>query len=205
MFRAHCVGVVACVFAAVAVPCKAAIIADIDSVLAASDPTQLGRLSRNGIFSDWSAPKSFPGTLNLATSYHFETFVVNVGLTPFIQIDFDEIGGTANLFASAYLNSYNPASPATNYLGDAGISGDFFGVDPLAFQVQVPLNQNLIILVNDTVPGGGGVGTPFNIKVEAFFDTNFTDTPEPATWLYAAGGLALLIGARHSVRSLKSS
>ncbi len=204
MFRAQCVGVVACVLAALAVPCEAAIIADIDSVLAASDPTQLGRLSRTGIPSDWSATKSFPGTLNLATSYHFEVFSVNVGRMPFIQIDFDEIGGTANLFASAYLNSYDPASPAMNYLGDAGFSGDAFGVDPLAFQVQVPLNQNLIILVNDTVPGGGGAGTPFNIQVEAFFDTNFTDTPEPATWLFAAGGLAMLIGARRRVRSLKS-
>jgi hypothetical protein len=167
----------------------AAVIANINSQLMQSDPTQLGRLSRNGIPSDWSAPKAFPGSINLATAYRFETFTVNVGSTSFIQIDFDEIGGTANLFASAYLNSYNPLSPATNYLGDAGVSGDFFGVDPLVFQVIVPQNQNVVILVNDTTAAGQGVGTRFNILVEGFLDSQFTEAPEPESWLLTAAGL----------------
>ena len=168
----------------------AAVLADIDSQLVSSDPAQLGRMTRNGIVSDWSALKTFPGFINPTTSYRFETFTINVGLTGFIQIDFDEIGGTANLFASAYLNSYNPLSPSTNYLGDAGISGDFFGVDPLTFQVIVPQSQNVVIVVNDTTPSGGGVGTPFNIVVEGFLDSEFSEVPEPETWLLTAAGLA---------------
>jgi len=179
---------------------RAAILADIDGTLMAGDPTQLGRLTRNGIMSDWSAPKAFPGVLNLTTAYRFETFTVNVGLTPFIQIDFDEMGGTANLFASAYLNSYNPASPSTNYLGDAGISGDFFGVDPLIFQVIVPELQNVVVVVNDTVSGGGGVGTRFNVKVEGFIDNQFDEAPEPATILLSALGIAVLALGRRRRR-----
>jgi hypothetical protein len=196
MPRARFVEVAACVLTAFAVPCGATVIADIDSSIIASDASQLGRLSRNGIPSDWSSPEPFPGVINLATSYRYETFVIGVGNTPFIQIDFDEIGGTTNLFASAYLNLYDPASPATNYLGDAGFSGDFFGVDPLTFQVQVPVNQNLVVLVNDTTAAGAGVGIPFNVTVEAFLDTNFTESPEPASWLLTVAGLVALIAAR---------
>src|SRR5438132_8746459 len=38
-----------------------------------ADPTQLGRLSRSGIPSDWSVAKPFPGVINPATSYHYTT------------------------------------------------------------------------------------------------------------------------------------
>ena len=180
----------------------ATLLADIDGVLLSTDPTQLGRLTRNGIPSDWSSPKPFPGSINPTTAYHFEAFTVNVGPSSFIQIDFDEIGGTANLFASAYLNSYNPASPSTNYLGDPGLSGNFFGVDPQVFQVIVPVNQNVIVVVNDTIPSGGGVGTNFNIKVEGFIDSQFDEIPEPAPYLLSAFGItviALLLRRRHRI------
>src|SRR5262249_35210869 len=100
-------------------PAKAVTLFDSGTtVLVSGDPTQLGRLSRNGIVSDWSSSKAFPGSINLATSYHFETFTIPIINTPFVQISFNEIGGTPNLFASAYLTSYNPLSPSTNYLGD---------------------------------------------------------------------------------------
>ena len=175
----------------------ATLLADLDGILLSTDPTQLGRLTRNGIASDWSSPKPFPGFINLTTAYRFETFAVNVGGSSFIQIDFDEIGGTANLFASAYLNSYNPASPSTNYLGDPGLSGDFFGVDPQVFQVIVPANQNVIVVVNDTTSTGAGVGINFNIKVEGFVDSQFDEIPEPAPlWLPGIGLVVLGIRLR---------
>src|SRR5262249_55260517 len=141
--------------AAVMPACQAAVIANFTSTLSASDPIQFGRLSRNGVISDWSSTEPFPGVINPTVSYHYETFVVNVGFSPFIQIDFDEMGGTTNLFASAYLNSYNPLSMATNYLGDAGLSGNDFGI-PATFQVIVPATQNLVVLINDTTANGAG-------------------------------------------------
>src|ERR1041385_4521629 len=109
--------------------------------LTANDPTQSGRLSRNGIPSDWSSTKSFPGiTSNGAV--HFKTFAINPAGVPFVQVDIDDPGGL--FVASAYLDSYNPASPSTNYLGDAGNNGNAGSIaaDPAFFQIIVPAGHS---------------------------------------------------------------
>src|SRR4051794_23032390 len=59
--------------------------------LRATDPTQVGRLSRTNVPSDWSAPKAFPGVLNTTVSYRYETFsLANIPL-PYIQITIDDV------------------------------------------------------------------------------------------------------------------
>jgi hypothetical protein len=152
--------------------------------LSNADPTQMGRLSRNGIPQDWAGDESFPGTLNPAIAYHYETFSVNVGSLPFVQIEMDDISTFE--FISAYNASFNPLSLSTNWLGDAGTSGNFFGVDPVFFQVIVPVNGTLVLVVNNTTGGaltGGTTGT-FSIRVEGFLDQNFDTpvaTPEPSS------------------------
>ncbi len=166
--------------------------------LQTTDSTQLGRLSRNGTPSDWSALEPFPGVLNPALSYHYETFVIPTSPFPFLQISFNDLSGAANTFASAYLNSYNPNSTATNrglnvnYLGDAGSS---FGTETAAFQVVLPASSSLVIVVNDTSAAGAGVGQNFSFLVEGFYDTQFNDTtppaPEPATMALSGAGFAL--------------
>jgi hypothetical protein len=161
------------------------------TALLSTDPTQLGRMSRDGVPSDWSSSKPFPGTINSTTSYHFTTFTVPIINTPFVQISLNEIGGTTDLFASAYLNSYNPLNEATNYLGDAGVSGTL-----TTFQVIVPVGQSLIVLINDTTATGSGVGVSFDVIVSGFIDANFTDpssaTPLPAALPLFATGLGTL-------------
>ena len=58
-------------------------------------------------------------------------------------------------------------------------SGNFFGVDPLFFQVVVPAGHHLILVLNETATNGG-LDLPGDILVEAFADTDFTDlTPRP--------------------------
>ncbi len=108
--------------------------------VSAGDPTQLGRLSRNGVPQDWSGGEPFPGVINPATSYHYVTLDLDLGaleaghvFSGFIQIIFDSVFTTT--FLSAYLNSYNPADLSEHWLGDPGTSGNYFGVDPLFFQV----------------------------------------------------------------------
>jgi hypothetical protein len=160
---------------------------DVTSSLTADDPTQLGRLVRDGLGSDWSTQSPFPGVINPAVSYHYHTYTVNVQTTSFIQVLVDSL--SLDLFASAYLGTYQPDPSATdmglsfNYLGDAGRSGNFFGAaDPLFFQVIVPAFSQLVLVVNDTNPLQTGLGQPFRLLVEGFTDTNFTEpVPEPAT------------------------
>jgi hypothetical protein len=96
----------------------------------------------------------------------------------FVKISMDDPIG--DLFAPAYLDSYSPASEATNYLGDAGFSGQNPG-DPGYFQVIVPPNHTLIVVVNDTTVNNGGVGSPFAIQVQGFLDTQYTTDSTPPT------------------------
>lgn len=184
------------------VTARAATIFDLSSSVTLADPTQAGRLSRNGIAQDWSGGEPFPGAINTATIYHYHAYSVNVGPNSFIQINFDSI--SANTFVSAYNTSYAPNSAGspnfgfdTNWLGDPGFSGNFFGVDPLFFQVIMPVNGNLIIVVNNTAAANAGVGDPFHIIVEGFIDSEFTDAPEPSAIVLSGAGLMLLaIGSR---------
>ena len=156
------------------------VLLDVTDTLLAGNPTQLGRLSRNGVLQDWAGTEGFPGVINAASTYHYKTFVVNVGSTPFIQIELDSPVNTT--FVSAYLTSYNPNSAGapnfgfdTNWIGDGGTSGPFFGVDPSYFNVIAPMNSTLVVVVAETLPNGG-LGFPQHVIVEGYVDANFTNT-----------------------------
>ena len=164
------------------------------SSISLSDPTQLGRISRNAIPSDWSGVKTFPGIINPTTTYNYHTYSVNSGVTPFIFITIDSV--PANTFASAYFPSYNPTNTGTNhnmdvnYIGDAGSSGNYFGVDPISFEVYVPVRSNFLVVVNTS--SNAGIGQPYTITVQGFLDDQFTSTPEPSTlWLLGSGALGI--------------
>ena len=152
--------------------------------------TQFGRLSRNGVASDWSGPKAFPGVIGAPTARSYELFAVDVGAYPFIQIILDD--PAAALFAAAYLDAYTPVNSAPNfgldqgYLGDAGTSQP--SGNPSFFQLAVSPDSQLLIAISELNPGGGS-GEPFHLLVEGFYDTAYNDTPEPATGLMVLSGL----------------
>ena len=176
-------------------PASASILLNISSALSAGDPTELSRLSRSGVPSDWSTTKAYPGVVNPTIAYHYETFAVNVGVANYVQISVDDPNSA--IFASAYSGSYLPAAPATNYLGDDGGTGNFTGNQPSFFQIIVPINGNLVVLVNDVSTTNGGIGKAFGILVEGFIDSNFdeppTTTPEPAAILLSSAGIGFLL------------
>lgn len=155
------------------------VLLDVSGSLSAGDPTQLGRLSRNGILQDWAGTETYPGAINLATVYHYHTYTIPVGAARYVQVMFDS--ASANTFVSAYLSSYAPANLATNWVGDAGGSGNFFGTDPRYFNVLVPASSTLVVVVNETA--AGGVGAPFRLIVEGYVDVNYTSTVASATTL----------------------
>ena len=106
--------------------------------LTAADPTQLGRLSRNGLAQDWIGSEPFPGVINPTTTYFYTAYEITVPTGgQFLQIEVDSV--STNTFVSAYSGAYDPTNLATNWLGDAGTSGNFFGTDPLFFQVIAPV------------------------------------------------------------------
>ena len=168
--------------------------------LAATDPIQFGRLSRNSIAQDWSGTETYPGIINPTVQYHYRTYLINVGLTPYIQISIDTTAATT--FFSAYQTAYNPSTPASfaiGWLGDAGASGNFDfgggGFDTRFFQVVAQLNSQLVLVVNESATNGG-LNFPFTILVEGFTDTAFgepsvTAVPEPSTIALLLAPLAL--------------
>jgi hypothetical protein len=180
---------------------QADILFDTTDQLVSADPTQLGRLSRNGTPQDWAGSEAFPGVINTGVTYHYMTYLVNVGATPFIQIDVDSI--SASTFVSAYDVSYAPDSAGapnhgfdTNWLGDAGFSGNLFGTDPIFFNVIAPVNSNLIVVVNETAANGGGLLQPYHLTVEGYLDSSFTSTPEPSSLLLVLAALSIMYAAR---------
>jgi hypothetical protein len=158
--------------------------------ISATDPTQLGRISRNSIPSDWSGLKAFPGIINPSTVYNYHTYTVNSGVTPFIFITMDSVA--ANTFASAYFPNYNPANLSSNYIGDAGSSGNYFGTDPVSFEVFVPKYSNFLVVVNTS--SNVGIGQPFTITVQGFIDDQFTSTPEPGSLVLLGSGVLGIAG-----------
>ncbi len=183
---------------------EATTLLDTSIQIGANTPMQLGRLSRSGVPSDWSSSKVFPGVINTTTPYHYATFDLDIAAlesgysySPYLQITFDSTSATT--FLSAYLGAYDPTNLATHYLGDEGSSGNAFGTDPSTFQLVVPSSPHLILVLNESSTNGG-LNMPGGLLIEAFADTEYTDlavaapVPEPATWAFLAGGLALLGG-----------
>lgn len=182
--------------------------------LSSTDPTQLGTLDSDFIIPNWAVPKSFPGTINSTTSYHYEAIPVVVpNWLSFLQISIDS--NNLNIYASVYDTSYHPDPLAPNngldinYMGDEGLSGNFFG-NPAFFQVVDHTAANspsgfgtAIIVLNETVPNGG-LNSPVGVVVEGFSDTSFNAVPEPVTaTLLCAGALMLALRSRYSKLAAK--
>lgn len=160
---------------------------DTNDQIAAGDPTQLGRLSRNGVLQDWFGSEPYPGAVNGATSYRYRTYTIPVGQTPYVQVMLD--GASTNIFASAYATAYTPGSGLNvNWLGDAGTSGLYFGINPIYFNVVAPVNGNVVVVINETA-AGGGVGQPYRLIVEGYSDANFSSIVVPG------GGISLISNA----------
>lgn len=104
---------------------------------------------RNGVASAIGTGKAFPGTLACGANCGFRTVTVTpTGPNVSVTITAGANGG--NLFEAAYLDSFNPASLNTNYIGDAGSSGS------ATFGMRVPAGHQVVLAVMNTTAGFTG-------------------------------------------------
>jgi hypothetical protein len=147
---------------------------------------QTGRLNRNGIASSCAAPKTCL-IFDPANSRAFDAYVIpnDSGEDACVSIHLSEDSKeTCNSQSNAYLDTYNPASICTGYLGDPGLST---GVPPTAtnFSVVVPAGHDLIVVVHTTNPGESGCGYTLTILGDlcAGFDVCVQDTQNPKRFI----------------------
>lgn len=178
---------------------QAAVLLSTNDQITSADPTMTGRMTRDGLPSVWGTNKVFPGAFATTTIFSYTTYTIDVGYLRFIQVSVDD--PFVGVFAAAYHTSFTPAPgpTATNYLGDAGSSGNPFG-NPNFFQVEVPKNKDLVLMVLNVPALSSGLGVPYGILIEGFSDANYNEVPEPATAALMAGALGILVVARRHRR-----
>lgn len=90
-----------------------------------------------------------------------------------------------NLFVVAYLNSFSPADPRLNWVGDPGSSSPF-----TRFQVTVPAGGALVLAVHEVTPGDG-VGQTYTLTASPVAAA----VPTLSEWAMILLGLTLAGGA----------
>jgi hypothetical protein len=175
-----------CLLLAICLPAFATTLFDTGNTsLNLGDQVQMGRLVRSSFPSEWDLSTPFPGENNTGVAYHFRTITLPASMfvtTPFVQITVND--PNAAIFSSVYLDSYDPTvgNKGTNYFGDEGFTGNFPN-DTGFYQLQVPPGHDVVLLVNDTIPGNGGLSSPYRVLVEGFTNTQYaspsTPTPTP--------------------------
>jgi hypothetical protein len=121
------------------------------SSLTTADPTQTGRIVRDG------RPSSCVGKTNAlqnATAVHAKAFNFTnpTGQTACVTVNFDHTGcGVNNTTANVAYSTYNPASPATNVIGDSGFSSTGIG----SYSFSLAAGASYTIVVHEITPNLG--------------------------------------------------
>ena len=131
-------------------------------VTASGNQTGRLNLSGTGTQSTCAALKTNPGaSATGARAFDSYTFVNPLGVPVCTTVTLTEDKMENDfLFAVAYLGSYNPAAPATNYLADWGTSNRII---PMTMSFMVPANATIVIVVVGNT--AALTGTPYKLDV----------------------------------------
>jgi hypothetical protein len=134
--------------------------------LTGTSPTQTGRNNRNGVASNCDMPpKVYPGltdaSVRYVNTYNFTNDTINRQCVVVTLARLD--GMLGGLFAQTYLDIFDPANLATNYLADLGLSP--VGRAPKSYSFNVEPGQNYVIVVNQVPTGAIATPVPYSITV----------------------------------------
>lgn len=125
---------------------------DIDDKISTGDPKENGRINPTGTATSCGMQNSCSTIPGL---YHYRSYNFNNGtgadacITAILSTN---CIGTNALFGAAYLDSFDPANPCTNLIGD---SGTVTNGTNLSFSFNVPNGSDFVVVVNETTAGAG--------------------------------------------------
>ena len=110
-----------------------------------ADPIEYGRLTRDGVASTCSTPKTCPGTAD-ANPRHYRSYnYTNSSSSPqCITVTINENCGNNALLSTAYLNTFDPNNLCANYLADMGVAGPAF-----SYSFTLPARARAVIVVEE--------------------------------------------------------
>ncbi len=117
--------------------------------------TQTDRISRTGTAASCGAPKAWPGVIGDAAARHYASyaFTNSLGSEACVTAVLNSAG---DLEEAIYLNAFNPANIATNYLADAGNSTGGNTNNPMSCSASIPAGATFYVTINEITPGTGG-------------------------------------------------
>ena len=115
-------------------------------------PSTTTRLLRNGVPSGCGSPKACPTVTTGARLFYRVHLVTNNGPATCASAVLTDLCRASNLrlHAAAYLNSYDPANPCANYLGD---TGNELTAGSASFSFAAPQNAVIAVVVSSPVAG----------------------------------------------------
>ena len=128
-----------------------------------SSGVQTNRVTRLNNPSFCGATKAFPGTSSGSFAFDQYSFTNN-GPPACVTFAIDTTCTLGQeIFAVAYLGSFNPANVAANYLGDIALSPP----SGHSFSTNVPANSTVVLVVSEVNSGGACPGYSFRSHLRA--------------------------------------
>ncbi len=157
-----------------------------------TEPTQDGRIFRDGVASTCAVPKTYPGLFNGGIQHQYKTYTMFNGSSTCVTVNFDPNPGSGNdcgvdAHLSAYLGSYDPANQSANYLADVGSSL----TQPFSFNVPTGATVILVASINS------GSNVVCNLEFssdELSADSPFSTIGVPSMNAWGLGVMALVLG-----------
>lgn len=127
--------------------------------LTGADPTQNGRIVRDGVTSTCTGKSNI---LQNSTGVHAESFNFTnpTGKIACVTVDFDLTGCGANSTEVVAYSAYDPMAPAAGVIGDPGFSSTGTG----SFSFRVSVGQQFTVVVHEIVANTGCSNFSFRVS-----------------------------------------